>query len=87
MSPIRTSRLTFSQALPLMNIVFGHLVGDFNGYFIPGSNVTKAEFKSSVANNAYIPHHLLRMWHANCLQLVHSLPIHRQIRLNLCRDG
>ncbi|KAK5195321.1 hypothetical protein LTR72_007375 [Exophiala xenobiotica] len=39
-------------ALPLMNIVFGHLVGDFNGYFIPGSNVTKAEFKTSVANNA-----------------------------------
>jgi hypothetical protein len=38
-----------------MNIVFGHLVGDFNGYFIPGSNVTKAEFKTSVANNAYIP--------------------------------
>jgi hypothetical protein len=53
MSQIQTSRSTFSQALPLMNIVFGHLVGDFNGYFIPGSNVTKAEFKTSVANNAY----------------------------------
>ncbi|KAE8154540.1 putative ABC multidrug transporter [Aspergillus avenaceus] len=34
--------------LPLMNIVFGSLVGEFNGYFTPGSNVTQADFKSSV---------------------------------------
>ncbi|KAI1625512.1 ATP-binding cassette, subfamily B, member 1, partial [Exophiala viscosa] len=39
-------------ALPLMNIVFGHLVGNFNNYFIPGSDVTEAEFKSSVRKNA-----------------------------------
>lgn len=39
-------------ALPLMNIVFGSLVGDFNGYFIPGSGVTENQFKASVARNA-----------------------------------
>ncbi|EXJ95664.1 hypothetical protein A1O1_00786 [Capronia coronata CBS 617.96] len=39
-------------ALPLMNIVLGHLVGDFNGYFVPDSSVTEAKFKSSVSKNA-----------------------------------
>ena len=36
-----------------MNIVFGHLVGDFNGYFLPETTVTEARFKSSVSKNAY----------------------------------
>ncbi|KAL4788806.1 P-loop containing nucleoside triphosphate hydrolase protein [Aspergillus venezuelensis] len=31
-------------ALPLMNIVFGRLLGDFTQYFIPGSGMTKEEF-------------------------------------------
>ncbi|QQK47699.1 ABC multidrug transporter, putative [Penicillium digitatum] len=35
-------------ALPLMNIVFGQLVGNFTEYFIPGSGVTEQSFKSSV---------------------------------------
>ncbi|MCJ1400565.1 hypothetical protein MMC11_003771 [Xylographa trunciseda] len=39
-------------ALPLMNVVFGKLVGSFNGYFIPGSNVSKDEFLASVNQNA-----------------------------------
>ena len=39
-------------ALPLMNIVFGHLVSDFNSYFIPGSGTTKAQFLHSVRSNA-----------------------------------
>ena len=39
-------------ALPLMNIIFGKLVGDFNNYFIPGSGVTEAEFRSSVNQNS-----------------------------------
>jgi len=38
-----------------MNIVFGHLVGDFNGYFVPHTTVTEAMFKSSVNKNAYAP--------------------------------
>jgi hypothetical protein len=36
------------QALPLMNIVFGKLVGDFNQYFIPGAAPSEQTFKSSV---------------------------------------
>ncbi|GCB21237.1 leptomycin B resistance protein pmd1 [Aspergillus awamori] len=35
--------------LPLMNIVFGSLVGQFNGYFSAGTSVTEAEFKASVS--------------------------------------
>lgn len=38
-------------AMPLMNIVFGKLVGNFANYFIPGTNVTKAEFQASVNKN------------------------------------
>jgi ABC-type multidrug transport system fused ATPase/permease subunit len=39
-------------ALPLMNIIFGRLVGSFNNYFIPGSGVSEAEFRSSVNQNS-----------------------------------
>ncbi|EXJ89769.1 hypothetical protein A1O3_02836 [Capronia epimyces CBS 606.96] len=39
-------------ALPLMNIVFGHLVRDFNGYFLPNTTVTEDKFKSAVSKNA-----------------------------------
>ncbi|MCJ1437783.1 hypothetical protein MMC27_007170 [Xylographa pallens] len=39
-------------ALPLMNVVFGKLVGSFNGYFVPGSNVSKDEFLAGVNQNA-----------------------------------
>ncbi|KAJ5472359.1 hypothetical protein N7530_006360 [Penicillium desertorum] len=39
-------------ALPLMNIVFGQLVGTFNEYFIPGSGITEGSFKSSVNQNS-----------------------------------
>lgn len=38
--------------LPLMNIVFGSLVGDFNNYFIPGGGVTERQFKHSVAQSS-----------------------------------
>ncbi|EKD15485.1 ABC transporter transmembrane region [Drepanopeziza brunnea f. sp. 'multigermtubi' MB_m1] len=34
--------------LPLMNIVFGNLVGSFNEYFIPNSSVSESQFKSSL---------------------------------------
>ncbi|OJZ79501.1 hypothetical protein ASPFODRAFT_718973, partial [Aspergillus luchuensis CBS 106.47] len=36
-------------ALPLMNIVFGSLVGNFNGYFSAGTSLTEAQFKSTVS--------------------------------------
>ncbi|KAF5857815.1 hypothetical protein ETB97_005224 [Aspergillus alliaceus] len=35
--------------LPLMNIVFGSMVGEFNGYFTPNTAVTEAQFKSTVS--------------------------------------
>ncbi|KAL2812003.1 P-loop containing nucleoside triphosphate hydrolase protein [Aspergillus granulosus] len=38
--------------LPLMNIIFGDLVGDFNEYFIPGSDTTEDEFKSAVSRSS-----------------------------------
>ncbi|ESZ97484.1 hypothetical protein SBOR_2173 [Sclerotinia borealis F-4128] len=34
--------------LPLMNIVFGKVVGNFSDYFIVGSTTTKAEFTNSI---------------------------------------
>ncbi|OOQ85102.1 lipid A export ATP-binding/permease protein msbA [Penicillium brasilianum] len=37
-----------SLALPLMNIVFGSLVGDFNQYFIPGAAPSEESFKASI---------------------------------------
>ncbi|PLB46368.1 putative ABC multidrug transporter [Aspergillus steynii IBT 23096] len=39
-------------ALPLMNIVFGQLVGDFNDYFIPGKEMSEDTFKSTVNKNS-----------------------------------
>ncbi|KAJ6150016.1 hypothetical protein N7471_001215 [Penicillium samsonianum] len=35
-------------ALPLMTIVFGKLVGDFNQYFVPGSGLSEQTFRSKV---------------------------------------
>lgn len=49
-----TAAAASGTALPLMNIFFGRLVGDFNGYFIPDNGITKSEFKKSVSDNALI---------------------------------
>ncbi|KAI1802800.1 P-loop containing nucleoside triphosphate hydrolase protein [Daldinia bambusicola] len=38
--------------LPLMNVVFGALVGDFNGYFLPVPTKTEDEFRASLNRNA-----------------------------------
>lgn len=38
--------------MPLMNIVFGNLVGNFNGYFTPGNNASVGQFKSTVDSAA-----------------------------------
>ncbi|THC91109.1 hypothetical protein EYZ11_009423 [Aspergillus tanneri] len=38
-------------ALPLMNIIFGRLVGDFNEYFMPGVQIDEKAFKSTVNKN------------------------------------
>ncbi|KAF2658230.1 leptomycin B resistance protein pmd1 [Lophiostoma macrostomum CBS 122681] len=39
-------------ALPLMTVVLGNLVGDFTGYFVPNTTVTKGEFQAAVNHNA-----------------------------------
>ncbi|KAF2181423.1 P-loop containing nucleoside triphosphate hydrolase protein [Zopfia rhizophila CBS 207.26] len=39
-------------ALPIMNIVFGKLVGSFTGYFTVGSGVTEEQFRAGVDRNA-----------------------------------
>ncbi|KAF2115532.1 lipid A export ATP-binding/permease protein msbA [Lophiotrema nucula] len=39
-------------ALPIMNIVFGKLVGSFTGYFTVGSGVTEKQFRAGVDRNA-----------------------------------
>jgi len=35
-------------AFPLMNIVFGQLVGNFTEYFVPGTQVTRGEFQAEI---------------------------------------
>ena len=34
--------------MPLMNIVFGNLVGNFTNYFLPGTTVTREEFQAEI---------------------------------------
>ena len=54
--------LTGSQALPLMNIVFGSLVGDFNQYFIPGAAPSEEAFKASINKSRRVSSHPLVPW-------------------------
>jgi hypothetical protein len=42
------------KALPLMNIVFGNLAGEFNRYFMPGAEVSEQAFKAPVNRNRYV---------------------------------
>jgi hypothetical protein len=35
-------------AMPLMNIVLGNLVGDFNNFFLPNTSTAESDFKRSV---------------------------------------
>ena len=49
--------------LPLMNIVFGHLVGHFSDYFTPGSTTTKAQFLHNLSQQAlYIVYLFIARW-------------------------
>ncbi|CAI6334085.1 unnamed protein product [Periconia digitata] len=41
-------------AFPLMNVVFGQLVGDFTNYFMPNTTVTRQEFQASVNSSALL---------------------------------
>ena len=55
--PLRTS-----QALPLVNIVFGKLAQDFNDYFLPNATVTESRFKAAVNKNTYVLRVSLFSW-------------------------
>ena len=44
--------LASGVALPLSNIIFGRLIGNFTEYFVPGTSVTEQEFKHSISKNA-----------------------------------
>jgi ATP-binding cassette subfamily B (MDR/TAP) protein 1 len=46
-----TDSVDYRIAMPLMFVVFGRLVGNFAGYFTPGSSVTQAAFKHQVVQN------------------------------------
>jgi ABC-type multidrug transport system fused ATPase/permease subunit len=49
--------------LPLMNIVFGHLVGHFSDYFSPNSTTTKAQFLHSLSQQTlYIVYLFIVRW-------------------------
>ncbi|KAK0118936.1 hypothetical protein ONS96_012011 [Cadophora gregata f. sp. sojae] len=49
--------------LPLMNIVFGSLVGKFSDYFIPGSTTTKKEFQDELNKlTLYIVYLFIGRW-------------------------
>jgi ATP-binding cassette subfamily B (MDR/TAP) protein 1 len=49
--------------LPLMNIVFGHLVGHFSDYFAPGSTTTKAQFLHTLSQQTlYIVYLFIARW-------------------------
>lgn len=49
--------------LPLMNIVFGHLVGNFASYFTPGTTTTRAQFNHSLNKQTlYIVYLFIARW-------------------------
>lgn len=38
-------------AMPMMFYIFGNIVGDFVGYFVPLTTITKAQFLAAVHRN------------------------------------
>ncbi|CAL5866562.1 uncharacterized protein PFLUO_LOCUS771 [Penicillium psychrofluorescens] len=53
--------------LPIMNIVFGSLVGEFSSYFTPGTSTTEAQFKASVSRQSLRVSAALRLEYMNSL--------------------
>lgn len=64
-----------------MNIVFGRIVGDFNSYFTPDTNLSEETFKSSVNKNRSDSRTLvfLHAWVLSISQLIHRIPVYRQV--------
>jgi ATP-binding cassette subfamily B (MDR/TAP) protein 1 len=59
-------QMATGTTLPLMNIIFGHLVGHFSGYFAPENSVTKAEFLHYLRTQTlYIVYLFIARWFLN----------------------
>ncbi|GLI78830.1 hypothetical protein PoHVEF18_007151 [Penicillium ochrochloron] len=72
--------------LPIMNIVFGGLVGEFSSYFTPGTSTTEAHFKASVSRLSlyivylFIAKFTLTYFSMYCFRVI-SLRVSAAIRL------
>ncbi|KAI2464476.1 P-loop containing nucleoside triphosphate hydrolase protein [Annulohypoxylon bovei var. microspora] len=77
--------------LPLMNVVFGALVGNFNGYFLPVPTQTEAEFRASLNKNAlylfylFIGRFVLTYINKFCYRLI-GIRMSAAIRLDYLRS-
>ena len=57
------AEIATGTTLPLMNIVFGHLVGHFSDYFAPNSTTTKAQFLHTLSQQTlYIVYLFIARW-------------------------
>ncbi|TGO65030.1 hypothetical protein BCON_0004g00250 [Botryotinia convoluta] len=73
--------------LPLMNIVFGKLVGNFSDYFVPGTTTTKAEFTSTINNlTLFVTYLFIARWVLSYISMftfrLVGLRISAKLRLN-----
>lgn len=66
--------------LPLMNIVFGHLVGNFSDYFIQGSTVTKAQFLHSLNHQTLF---IVYLFIARCISSYFAMFVFRMAGLRM----
>jgi ABC-type multidrug transport system fused ATPase/permease subunit len=56
-------QIATGTTLPLMNVVFGHLVGHFSDYFTPGSTTTKSQFLHTLSTQTlYIVYLFIARW-------------------------
>ncbi|TGO92120.1 hypothetical protein BPOR_0010g00320 [Botrytis porri] len=73
--------------LPLMNIVFGKLVGNFSDYFLPGTTTTKAQFTSTINNlTLFVTYLFIARWVLSYISMftfrLVGLRISAKLRLN-----
>ncbi|KAJ5626849.1 hypothetical protein N7528_004276 [Penicillium herquei] len=80
------SSVASGAPLPIMNIVFGRLVGNFTSYFTPGTSTTEAEFKAGVSQLSlyivylFIAKFVLTYFSMYCFRVI-SLRVSASLRL------
>ncbi|KAJ6007700.1 hypothetical protein N7540_011676 [Penicillium herquei] len=80
------SSIASGAPLPIMNIVFGGLVGNFTTYFTPGTSTTEAEFKATVSRQSlyivylFIAKFVLTYFSMYCFRVI-SLRVSASLRL------